>query len=107
MNFTSLKSELESNNFEMDDSLKEDYIIFDGIELMKDSDYYEFMDCYNSDSDAYFEIKKMFDEKKFDDYISGLNSYKETTDDLDLKDRMTVNIAEVKEFFNLEPEMEV
>ena len=46
-------------------------------------------------------------KKKFDDYISGLNSYKETTDDLDLKDRMTVNIAEVKEFFKLEPEMEV
>ena len=107
MDFTSLKYELESNNFEVDDSLKEDYIIFDGIELMKDSDYYEFMDCYNSDSDAYFEIKKMFDEKKFDDYINGLNSYKEETDDLDLKDRMTVNIAEVKDYFKLDPELEV
>ena len=107
MNFTSLKSELETNNFEIDDSLKEDYIIFDGIELMKDADYYEFMDCYNSDSDAYFEIKKMFDEKKFSDYISGLNSYKESTDDLDLKDRMTVNIAEVRDYFKLDPELEV
>ena len=49
----------------------------------------------------------MFDEKKFDDYISGLNTYKEATEDLDLKDRMTVNIAEVKEFFKLDSELEV
>jgi hypothetical protein len=107
MNFTSLKTELMNNNFEVDDSIKEDYIIFDGIELMKDCDYYEFMDCYNSDSDAYFEIKQMLDEGKYNDYIAGLNSYKEETDDNDLKDRMTVNISELKELFKIEPEMEV
>lgn len=107
MNFTSLKNELESNNIEINDSLKEDYIIFDGIELMKDSDYYEFMDCYRSDSDAYFYIKNMFEEKKYDEYIEGLDSYKESTEDLSLKDRIIINISDLKDFFKLEQDLEV
>ena len=52
-------------------------------------------------------IKKMFDEKKFNEYIDGLNSYLEDSEDQDLKDRITVNIADVKEYFKLEPEMEM
>ena len=63
-------------NYEINDSMKEDYLIFDGIELMKDADYYEYVDQYKSDSDSYFDIKKMFDDKKFDEYIDRLKSDK-------------------------------
>ena len=107
MNFTDLKDELIKNNYEVDDSLKEDYVIFDGIEIMKDADYYEYMDCYQSDSDAYFEIKKMFDEKDFHKFFSGMNSYRDSIRDENLKDRINDNISNVKKYFNLDTEMEL
>ncbi len=107
MDFTDLKDELINNNFAVDDSLKEDYIIFDSIEIMKDADYYEFNDCYNSDSDAYFEIKNMFNKKEFDKYIDGLNSYKNEFANDDIKDRIENNISDVKNYYKLNNDMEL
>lgn len=107
MSFTSLKSELETENFEINDSVKEDYLIFDGIELMKDADYYEYLDQYKSDSDSYFDIKKMFDDKKFNEYIDSLRSYEESLEVSDLKDKLICHIFDVVNYFKLDPELKM
>ena len=107
MVFTDLKSELINNNFEMNDSMKEDYIIFDGIELMKDIDYYEFMDNYRNNSESYFEIKNMFDNKEYSKYIEGLKSYEDSIDDSKLKDRIKQNISDVEKYFKLDDDLKL
>lgn len=107
MFFTSLKDELLNNNYEMNDSLKEDYIIFDGIEIMKDVDYYEFLDNYRNNSESYFEIKNMFDKKEYSKYIDGLKSYMDSIEDQKLKDRIEKNISDVEKYFKLDNDLEM
>lgn len=107
MLFTSLKQELEKNDLEVNDSLNEDYIIFDAIELMKDIDYYEFIDNYRNNSESYFEIKKMFDDREYSEYIILLKSYSEDIEDQKLKDRINKNISDVEKYFKLDDDMEM
>lgn len=107
MNFTNLKDELQKENLEINDSMKEDYLIFDGMELMKDADYYEYKDSYRADSDAYFEVKKMFEEKKFSEYLDGIKSYEESLEASDLKDRLIIHTSDVVDYFNLDSELEI
>jgi hypothetical protein len=107
MIFLRLKDELIQNNIEYNDSLKEDYLIYDGIELLKDLDYYEFRDNYNNNIEAYFSIKDMYDNKQFKDYINTVNSYIEEMDDRDLIDKAKSHLNELQEYFNLEEDLEI
>lgn len=97
MDFCSLKDELNDKNIEHDDSFKEDYLIFDGIELMKDLDYYEYIDQYRNDSESYFEIKDML-ENNLDTYMSSIEEYKNEY----TQDSINEYLEELKDFYSLD-----
>lgn len=97
MDFCSLKDELNDKNIEHDDSFKEDYLIFDGIELMKDLDYYEYIDQYRNDSESYFEIKDML-ENNLDTYMSSIEEYKNEF----TQDSINEYLEELKDFYSLD-----
>ena len=97
MDFCLLKDELNDKNIEHDDSFKEDYLIFDGIELMKDLDYYEYIDQYRNDSESYFEIKDML-ENNLDTYMSSIEEYKNEY----TQDSINEYLEELKDFYSLD-----
>lgn len=97
MDFCLLKDELNGKNIEHDDSFKEDYLIFDGIELMKDLDYYEYIDQYRNDSESYFEIKDML-ENNLDTYMGSIEEYKNEY----TQDSINEYLEELKDFYSLD-----
>jgi hypothetical protein len=97
MDFCLLKDELNDKNIEHDDSFKEDYLIFDGIELMKDLDYYEYIDQYRNDSESYFEIKDML-ENNLDTYMESIEEYKNEY----TQDSINEYLEEIKDFYLLD-----
>jgi hypothetical protein len=97
MDFIYLKDEFIQDNIEYDDSFKEDYLIYDGIELMKDLDYYEYVDNYRDDSEAYFNIKDML-ENHLDDYIKSIEDYKNDV----FEDSINNYLKEVKDYYSLD-----
>ena len=97
MDFIYLKDEFIQDNIEYDDSFKEDYLIYDGIELMKDLDYYEYVDNYRDDSEAYFNIKDML-ENHLDDYIKSIEDYKNDI----FEDSINNYLKEVKDYYSLD-----
>ena len=97
VHFIYLKDEFIQDNIEYDDSFKEDYLIYDGIELMKDLDYYEYVDNYRDDSEAYFNIKDML-ENHLDDYIKSIEDYKNDI----FEDSINNYLKEVKDYYSLD-----
>ena len=106
MNFKPLKDGLIDKNINFNDDLKEDYLIFDGMELMKDIDYYEYMDQYNSNKDAYFDIKNIFEKKEFKDYFNTFYEYMDNMDD-SLKEDVNKYLNDVKDYYVLDEQLEV
>lgn len=102
MEFTPLKEELINKDIAFDDSFKEDYLIFDGIENMKDIDLYEYYDQYRNDSEAYFEIKDML-ENDVSNYINSIKEYKNDYNEKNINQYL----SEVKEFYSIDDDLEV
>ena len=107
ISFKELKYELFNLNVDMDSSLKEDYIIFDGIELLKDLDYYEYRDNYSSESELYFEIKDMFDKKEFNKYFELIKETSEDVDDEYLNKKVKDHEKDLKEYFKLDDSLSI
>lgn len=107
ISFKELKYELFNLNVDMDSSLKEDYIIFDGIELLKDLDYYEYRDNYGSESELYFEIKDMFDKKEFNKYFELIKETSEDVDDEYLNEKVKDHEKDLKEYFKLDDSLSI
>ncbi|MDD2434838.1 MAG: hypothetical protein PHO63_01135 [Bacilli bacterium] len=107
MSFKELKYELFNLNVDMDSTLKEDYIIFDGIELLKDLDYYEYRDSYSAEAELYFEIKDMFDKKEFNKYFDLIKEYLEDMNEENLKEKVENHERSLKAYFNLDDSLNI
>jgi len=102
MEFGLLRDELKQREIEYDDSYKEDYLIYDGIELMKDLDYYEYLDQYRNDSEAYFEIKDNL-ENSLQEYIDNIKEYKNECNTKMIENYM----KDLNDFFSISDDLDI